>query len=173
MLDRWGKTPDLYDTLDQDGNPVPCPERDRFYEWLECYPDRIVVQHDNLSPKALSLNPFFAGRENEFLSTGCLWVYEDIPQGFDAIFCTDVIGTYSAGTCRCSGIEFVPRRWQGCLSRDCAVRGWFWRGLRLRTFPRPRLPHMGAGYRPHPRLEPLHRCRVNVGLPTNPAAHAA
>lgn len=37
------------------------------------------------------LNPFFAGREAEFLSTGCLWVYDDIPKGFDAVYCTDVL----------------------------------------------------------------------------------
>jgi hypothetical protein len=37
------------------------------------------------------LNPFFTGRENEFLSLGCLWVPGDMPQGYDAVFCTDVL----------------------------------------------------------------------------------
>ena len=76
MLDRWGKTPDLYDTLDQDGNPVPCPERDRFYEWLECYPDRIVVQHDNLSPsRDLFVRTVFCGSDDNFNGRGLplLW----------------------------------------------------------------------------------------------------
>ncbi len=76
MLDRWGKTPDLYDTLDQDGNPVPCPERDRFYEWLECYPDRIVVQHDNLSPsRDLFVRTVFCGSDDNFNGPGLplLW----------------------------------------------------------------------------------------------------
>jgi hypothetical protein len=76
MLDRWGKTPDLYDTLYQDGNPVPCPERDRFYEWLECYPDRIVVQHDNLSPsRDLFVRTVFCGSDDNFNGPGLplLW----------------------------------------------------------------------------------------------------
>ena len=59
-------------------------------EWLiKHHPTEFQVH--GLDIAANCLNPFFAGRENEFLSTGCLWVYEDIPQGFDAIFCTDVM----------------------------------------------------------------------------------
>lgn len=37
------------------------------------------------------LNEFFKGREAEFLSLGSLWAPEGLPQGFDAVFCTDVM----------------------------------------------------------------------------------
>jgi len=37
------------------------------------------------------LNPFFKGREKEFLTTGCLWAPGDMPQGYDAVYCTDVL----------------------------------------------------------------------------------
>lgn len=37
------------------------------------------------------LNAFFKGRESEFLSTGCLWHADDVPKGYDAVYCTDVM----------------------------------------------------------------------------------
>ncbi len=58
-------------------------------EWIVTHHPEFRVHGFDIATNCL--NPFFAGREKEFLSTGCLWVYEDIPQGFDAIFCTDVM----------------------------------------------------------------------------------
>jgi hypothetical protein len=111
MLDRWGKTPDLYDTLDQDGNPVPCPERDRFYEWLECYPDRIVVQHDNLSPsRDLFVRTVFCGSDDNFNGRGLplLWatvIFGGPLQLALLVAAAAVVIGFSWAAVRCLGID--------------------------------------------------------------------
>jgi hypothetical protein len=58
-------------------------------EWLVKNHPELQVHGFDIA--ANCLNPFFAGRETEFLTTGCLWVEGDIPKGFDAVFCTDVM----------------------------------------------------------------------------------
>jgi SAM-dependent methyltransferase len=59
-------------------------------EWLMTHhPSEFRVHGFDIA--ANCLNPFFAGRESEVLSIGCLWAEGDIPQGFDAVFCTDVM----------------------------------------------------------------------------------
>jgi SAM-dependent methyltransferase len=59
-------------------------------EWLMTHHPKEFRVH-GFDIAANCLNPFFAGRESEVLSIGCLWDSEDIPKGFDAVFCTDVL----------------------------------------------------------------------------------
>lgn len=79
-------------------------------EWILTHcPNEFRVHGFDIATNCL--NPFFSGREKEFLSTGCLWAEEDIPQGYDAVFCTDVmehippehVDAVLANLCRAAG----------------------------------------------------------------------
>ena len=59
-------------------------------EWLiRNHGTEFNVHGFDIAPNCLGT--FFAGREQDMLTVGSLWSSTDVPQGFDAVFCADVL----------------------------------------------------------------------------------
>lgn len=56
---------------------------------LERHADEFAIRGFDIAGNCL--DPWFAGRETEFLTTGCLWDDDSLPAPNDAVVCTDVM----------------------------------------------------------------------------------